>query len=200
MLEELGLIDCQNTLVGDALTKGISGGERKRTSIGVELVTSPDLIFLDEPTSGLDSYAAWKCVLTLKKLSVDDNATVLATIHQPSSEIFQQFNNVIVLGKLGLVLYSGPVPKLASHLSTHGYPLPFETNPSDHALFVIMTQPITEQISNGLYDKTVVDKVDLEKTETEESVEGYINEGVYVPLIEASFFKQFRWLLKRECR
>ena len=63
-----------------------------------------------------------------------------------------------------------------------------------------MTQPITEQISNGLYDKAVVDKHDLEKTETEESVEGYINEGVYVPLIEASFFKQFRWLLKRECR
>ena len=87
MLKELGLEDCADTQVGDDLTKGISGGERKRTSIGVELVTDPDLIFLDEPTSGLDAYAAWRCVDTLCKLANDKKATVLTTIHQPSSEV-----------------------------------------------------------------------------------------------------------------
>mmetsp|Transcript_3691 Transcript_3691/g.4347 ORF Transcript_3691/g.4347 Transcript_3691/m.4347 type:complete len:159 (+) Transcript_3691:472-948(+) len=58
MLEELGLSKCADTIVGGALLKGISGGERKRTSVGVELVVKPALVFLDEPTSGLDSFSA----------------------------------------------------------------------------------------------------------------------------------------------
>ena len=55
MLNELGLTDCADTIVGGALIKGISGGQRKRTSVGVELVTKPALVFLDEPTSGKDN-------------------------------------------------------------------------------------------------------------------------------------------------
>ena len=62
MLVALGLEKCADTQIGDSQSKGISGGERKRTAIGVELVTSPSLVFLDEPTSGLDAYAAYKCI------------------------------------------------------------------------------------------------------------------------------------------
>ena len=72
MLAALGLEQCADTFIGDQLSKGISGGERKRTAIGVELVTSPSLVFLDEPTSGLDAYAAYKCIELLKKISVED--------------------------------------------------------------------------------------------------------------------------------
>lgn len=69
MLEELGLTDCADTIVGGALIKGISGGQRKRTSVGVELVTKPALVFLDEPTSGLDSFSAVQLCQVLKKVA-----------------------------------------------------------------------------------------------------------------------------------
>ena len=69
MIEELGLTDCADTIVGGALIKGISGGQRKRTSVGVELVTKPALVFLDEPTSGLDSFSAVQLCQVLKKVA-----------------------------------------------------------------------------------------------------------------------------------
>ena len=70
MLDELGLKSCADVLIGGELIKGISGGQRKRTSIGVELVTNPSLVFLDEPTSGLDADAAKNCVEMMKKVSI----------------------------------------------------------------------------------------------------------------------------------
>ena len=68
MLDELGLNSCADVLIGGELIKGISGGQKKRTSIGVELVTNPSLVFLDEPTSGLDADAARNCVEMMKKV------------------------------------------------------------------------------------------------------------------------------------
>lgn len=81
MIEELGLVDCADTIVGGALIKGISGGQRKRTSVGVELVVKPALVFLDEPTSGLDSFSAVQLCQVLKKVSAA-GSSVLFTIHQ----------------------------------------------------------------------------------------------------------------------
>ena len=69
MISELGLTSCADTMVGGELIKGISGGERKRTSVGVELVVKPALVFLDEPTSGLDSYSAVQLCQVLKKVA-----------------------------------------------------------------------------------------------------------------------------------
>lgn len=69
IIGELRLTKCQNTKIGGPLIKGISGGERKRTSIGVELITDPNLIFLDEPTTGLDSFTATSVMETLKDLA-----------------------------------------------------------------------------------------------------------------------------------
>lgn len=67
--------------------KGISGGEKKRTTIGIELLTDPNLLFLDEPTTGLDAYTAFSVIFTLRELA-KTGRTVITTIHQPSSEIF----------------------------------------------------------------------------------------------------------------
>ena len=77
----LKLTKCQNTRIGGPLIKGVSGGERKRTSIGVELITDPTLIFLDEPTTGLDSFTATSVMETLGDLARKDQRTVISTIH-----------------------------------------------------------------------------------------------------------------------
>lgn len=86
MLKDLGLEKCADTYIGDDMIRGVSGGEKKRTCVGIELIMKPKLIFLDEPTSGLDSYAAHNVVQRLKEMAHHDGCNVLCTIHQPSSE------------------------------------------------------------------------------------------------------------------
>jgi len=93
ILRDLGLEKCADTMVGGALIKGISGGEKRRTSVGVELVVKPALVFLDEPTSGLDSFAAENLVRVLQGVAKAGSA-VLCTIHQPSSTVYGLFNHL----------------------------------------------------------------------------------------------------------
>ena len=80
ILQDLKLVKCQDTKIGGDLIKGVSGGERKRTSIGVELISNPSLIFLDEPTTGLDSYTATSLMKILKNLA-NSGRTIVQTIH-----------------------------------------------------------------------------------------------------------------------
>jgi ABC-type multidrug transport system ATPase subunit len=96
LLEELGLLGVADTIIGSVLQKTISGGERKRTAIGVELITDPSLILLDEPTSGLDSFKALQIVQLLNK-QARKGKTVISTIHQPSSEAFRSFDRLILM-------------------------------------------------------------------------------------------------------
>jgi ABC-type multidrug transport system ATPase subunit len=103
MLKELGLMHCADTYVGGELIKGILRGERKRTLVGVELVVKPAMVFLDEPTSGLDSFSAVQLCQVLKK-GVNAGASVLFTFHQPSSEIFNSFDRLILMN-MGRVMF-----------------------------------------------------------------------------------------------
>ena len=129
MLAELGLLLCADTFVGGPLLKGISGGERKRTSVGVELVVKPSLVFLDEPTSGLDSYSALQVVQVLKKVA-SAGASVLFTIHQPSSAIFNSLDHIILMKK-GRVMFEGRVSGVNSFFAERGHPVPQNYNPAD---------------------------------------------------------------------
>lgn len=79
------------------MVKGISGGERKRTSIGYELITDPVLLLCDEPTSGLDSTTSLKICKMLKNEAVTQGTTIICTIHQPSAEIFNTFDRLLLL-------------------------------------------------------------------------------------------------------
>lgn len=96
VLEALGLTYCRKTLVGNALIKGLSGGEKKRAAIGVEMITNPSIILLDEPTSGLDSFNAEKIVKVLVN-QARSGKTVVATIHQPNSSTFKLFDRLILM-------------------------------------------------------------------------------------------------------
>jgi ATP-binding cassette, subfamily G (WHITE), eye pigment precursor transporter len=105
IIDSLGLRKCENTLVGSELIRGLSGGERKRVAIGVELVSNPTCLFLDEPTSGLDSYSALNVVHILKAIS-DTGCTIICSIHQPSSEVFNSFDSLVLLGQGNVVFVS----------------------------------------------------------------------------------------------
>lgn len=149
MLLELGLVHCADTYVGGALVKGISGGERKRTSVGVELVVRPAMVFLDEPTSGLDSFSAVQLCQVLKKVA-NAGSSVLFTIHQPASEIFNSFDRLILLNK-GKVMYNGLVADVSDYFGNRGQPLPPKYNPADWIMNVAQSVPADELEKKGFF-------------------------------------------------
>ncbi|KAJ2754005.1 hypothetical protein GGH94_004436 [Coemansia aciculifera] len=131
VIRQLRLEAARNTKIGDAATRGVSGGERKRVSIGTELLTDPRLLFLDEPTSGLDSNSSELVVELVKKISVDQGIATLMTIHQPSARIFNIFDKVILLSQ-GRVVYFGPTSTAIEYFANIGYQCPMHENPADY--------------------------------------------------------------------
>ncbi|KAG2433874.1 hypothetical protein HXX76_008227 [Chlamydomonas incerta] len=125
----LGLAKAIETCVGDEKTRGLSGGEKKRLSIGCELVGSPSLIFCDEPTTGLDSFQAEKVMSTLKALAGSGH-TVVASIHQPRSSIFAMFDDLVLLSE-GQPVYSGPADQALAHFEALGHVCPEHFNPAE---------------------------------------------------------------------
>jgi ATP-binding cassette subfamily G (WHITE) protein 2 len=111
VMTDLGISHVHNVIVGTPLKKGISGGERKRVCVGMQLINRPQLLFLDEPTSGLDSVIALDLVHTLHTLahgkSQEKAVTIVCSINQPQSKIFNLFDSLILL-KAGNMIYQGP--------------------------------------------------------------------------------------------
>ncbi|KAI8908416.1 hypothetical protein EDD86DRAFT_17287 [Gorgonomyces haynaldii] len=133
VIAALGLSNVRNTFIGSATQRGISGGERKRVSIGIELVTNPHILFLDEPTSGLDAFNALNVISTLKELAVKENKIVLLTIHQPRTDIINLFDEIILLAQ-GQCFWSGSNTNALEHFKNLGFEIPEKTNPSDFYL------------------------------------------------------------------
>ena len=108
-IKEMGLEDAMNTRIGGSGAKGISSGQKRRVSICIEILTRPKLLFLDEPTSGLDSAASYYVMSRIASLHKRDGITrtIIASIHQPSSEVFQVFHSLCLLSSGGTV-YFGP--------------------------------------------------------------------------------------------
>ncbi|XP_051136527.1 ABC transporter G family member 11 [Andrographis paniculata] len=129
---EMGLQDCADTVIGNWHLRGISGGERRRVSIALEILMRPRLLFLDEPTSGLDSASAFFVTQTLRGLS-RDGRTVIASIHQPSSEVFELFDRLYLLSG-GKTVYFGQASEAYEFFAQAGFPCPALRNPSDHFL------------------------------------------------------------------
>ncbi|KAJ0714396.1 putative ABC-type xenobiotic transporter [Helianthus annuus] len=129
---EMGLEDCADTLVGNWHLRGISGGEKKRLSIALEILVRPRLLFLDEPTSGLDSASAFFVAHALKSVA-RDGRTVISSIHQPSSEVFALFDDLFLLSG-GETVYFGETKEAIEFFAESGFPCPMKRNPSDHFL------------------------------------------------------------------
>ncbi|KAH7436825.1 hypothetical protein KP509_05G037400 [Ceratopteris richardii] len=134
-IREMGLQECADTPVGGWYIKGLSGGQKRRLSIAIETLKKRPLLFLDEPTSGLDSAAAFHVVKRLLTLA-RSGRTILVSIHQPSSEVFELFHYLCLLSS-GKTVYFGERLQAQEFFDFGGFPCPAYRNPADHFLWVI---------------------------------------------------------------
>jgi ABC-type multidrug transport system ATPase subunit len=168
VLKELGLKHVSHSQVGGSHSiRGVSGGERRRVSIGMELVTSPKILFLDEPTSGLDSYTAASIMSTLTRLA-RNGRMVFLSLHQPSEAVFKELDKVLLLAK-GHTVYCGDTAGISSHFSDLGFPCPPNSNIADHILEVVSksescVQLISKSCSRGSKDEKATVQIRIDRT------------------------------------
>ncbi|XP_033752193.1 ABC transporter G family member 21-like [Pecten maximus] len=133
IVDSFDLQKCLNTAIGDIAHPGLSGGEKKRASIACELLAAPDILLIDEPTSGLDSSTAHSLMVQLRKYASEHNRTIVATIHQPSSQVFNLFSTLMLLNE-GKMAYFGPANRAIEHYAGLGITCGQHQNPADFLL------------------------------------------------------------------
>ena len=149
VIDAMGIGHCRHVCIGNGERKGISGGQRRRVCVALQLLTQPQLLFLDEPTSGLDSVTAYELIRTLSELVNNTGCTIVASIHQPSARIFDLFTHVIVLNA-GRTVYQGRQSEVLPTFTAAGYPCPMHTNLSDHMLETIATSVDDDSVQTAL--------------------------------------------------
>ncbi|ESQ44944.1 hypothetical protein EUTSA_v10010159mg [Eutrema salsugineum] len=150
LIDQLGLRNAENTIIGDEGHRGVSGGERRRVSIGIDIIHDPILLFLDEPTSGLDSTNAFMVVQVLKRIA-KSGSIVIMSIHQPSSRIVDLLDRLIILSR-GKSVFNGSPAKLPSFFSDFGFPIPEKENTTEFALDLIRQLEGTSQGTRELVE------------------------------------------------
>ena len=146
VIEKLGLSEVADCRVGTDFSRGVSGGERKRTHIATELVIAPAILFLDEPTSGLDAYTALKLMRQLKSLS-EEGRLIVVTLHQPRYAILQLLERVTLLSA-GETVYHGQWSDATGYFSELGYECEERENPGDYFLDLIVRE--SRCLNNGM--------------------------------------------------
>ncbi|ORX99568.1 hypothetical protein K493DRAFT_212395 [Basidiobolus meristosporus CBS 931.73] len=148
LIQKLGLENVRDRRVGSVATRSLSGGEKRRVAIGLELVSEPAILILDEPLSGLDSFSASMVIKILHELAKGPNkTTVILTIHQPRSDIFQMFDNTLVLAK-GTTLYFGPPSKAATHFDKADLHCPANYNIADYLLDIALKPELLQKATD----------------------------------------------------
>ncbi|XP_060062819.1 ATP-binding cassette sub-family G member 5-like [Ylistrum balloti] len=130
VVQRMGLNPVKHSKVGGLIDRGISGGEKRRVTIAIQLLQDPSILLLDEPTTGLDSYTARHLVTSLAELA-HKGTIVILSIHQPRSDIFGLLDKVALMST-GSMVYYGNTNKLVEHFTLAGYPCPQYANPLDH--------------------------------------------------------------------
>ncbi|XP_042951942.1 ABC transporter G family member 24-like isoform X1 [Carya illinoinensis] len=136
VIEFLGLQTVRSSLVGTVEKRGISGGQRKRVNVGLEMVMEPSLLILDEPTSGLDSASSLQLLRALRREALE-GVNICMVVHQPSYALFKMFDDLILLAKGGLTVYQGPVKKVEEYFTGLGINIPERVNPPDHFIDIL---------------------------------------------------------------
>ncbi|KAI3849396.1 hypothetical protein MKW92_036992 [Papaver armeniacum] len=132
VIDELGLRNAATTLIGDEGHRGISGGERRRVSIGVDIIHDPIVLFLDEPTSGLDSSCAFMVVKLLQRIA-RTGRIVIMSVHQPSSRVVSLLDKLMFLSQ-GETVYYGSPTHLSPYLSDFGHSIPANEDSTEFML------------------------------------------------------------------
>lgn len=222
LIQELGLSRVADSRVGTQLIRGISGGERKRTNIGMELIIDPSVLFLDEPTTGLDASTANSVLLLLKRMA-NHGRTIILSIHQPRYSIYRLFDSLTLLVN-GKQVYHGPAQRALEYFSDIGYTCEDHNNPADFFLDVINGDSTAVALDDdedidpdskkmSLSRKKIEDKLVEEyrscqyfretQAELEKLVEGkHLMSSTRTRTItyHTGFFTQFKWVLKRTFR
>ncbi|KAJ3585400.1 hypothetical protein NHX12_014119 [Muraenolepis orangiensis] len=215
LIQQLGLTKVADSKVGTQLIRGVSGGERKRTNIGMELIINPHVLFLDEPTTGLDASTANSVLLLLKRIS-QNGRTIILSIHQPRFSIYRLFDSLTLLVN-GKQVFHGPAQNALGYFSDIGYTCEPHNNPADFFLDVIngdstavnsnlsitgkdaegssrhVEELLVQEYRSSSYYKDT--KAELERISKEKAV-------VTAPASRTityttGFLTQFKWVLKR---
>ncbi|BAF26615.1 Os10g0442900 [Oryza sativa Japonica Group] len=136
VIGSLGLQEIRNSLVGTVEKRGISGGQRKRVNVGIEMVMEPSLLILDEPTTGLDSASSQLLLRALRHEALQ-GVNVCAVIHQPSYTLFNMFDDFVLLARGGLIAYLGPISEVETYFSSLGIKVPERENPPDYYIDIL---------------------------------------------------------------
>ncbi|XP_061626839.1 broad substrate specificity ATP-binding cassette transporter ABCG2d isoform X1 [Phyllopteryx taeniolatus] len=220
LVAELGLAKVADCKVGTQMTRGISGGERKRTNIGMELIIDPPVLFLDEPTTGLDASTANSVLLLLRRMA-NRGRTIIMSIHQPRYSIYRLFDSLTLLVG-GKMVYHGPAPNALDYFANIGYSCEPHNNPADFFLDVINGDftVISRSKVNLPEDLDLEQATSSRKSMEERLVEEYKNSSYYSDTLaqleriaqdkrhsppsaartvtyNSSFVHQLRWVLRR---
>ncbi|MCL7028908.1 hypothetical protein MKW94_002389 [Papaver nudicaule] len=135
VIDQLGLQNAASTRIGDETHRGISGGERRRVSIGIGIIHSPIILFLDEPTSGLDSTSAFQVYKVLQSIA-QSGSIVIMSVHQPSYRVLGLLNHLIFLSR-GEAVYNGSPENLLPFFSEFGHPIHENANKAEFVLDLV---------------------------------------------------------------
>lgn len=202
VIQELGLTKCAENIIGNPdRQKGISGGEMRRLSFASEVLTNPPLLFCDEATSGLDSFMAENIVQTLKGMA-GKGKTILCTIHQPSSEVYALFDQVLIMAE-GRTAFLGDAKEALNFFKSVGYPCPVNFNPADYFIQTLAVVPGNEEACRArvetvcdAYDKSDINQELVSYAESmtaNPKLSGIIYEEAFssTSRYESSWFQQF---------
>ena len=147
VMKQMRLTGVAHSTVGDELVRGVSGGERKRVNIALELVADPRCMFVDEPTTGLDATAAKEVISCLRGIVRDASITVVCVVHQPRHEVFSAFDSLLLLARGGRIVYEGAPASACLVYESAGLVLPPMCSLSDFLLDIVSDDAHAEPIS-----------------------------------------------------
>lgn len=223
LIKELGLTKVADSRVGTEMIRGISGGERKRTNIGMELIIDPSVLFLDEPTTGLDASTANSVLLLLKRMA-NQGITIIMSIHQPRYSIYRLFDSLTLLVS-GKMVYHGPGQEALDYFASIGYACEDHNNPADFFLDIVNG----DSTGNAMNKMQSSDEIDFDELlKSRQSIEEHLVEEyrkssyardtraeldrilqgkdhatrprTRTITYNSTFFHQFHWVLKRTLR